>query len=257
MQFRLAFLVAAAVLTAATTAHAEGPSAEELAKANNPLADIRAFNLQNYYLPSLYDAPDVTANTFWLRGAAPTGRVLWRVSVPFPTLPTAGGSLSGLGDMQLFGAYLISQDPGFSFGVGPQFSFPTASEDELGSGKWQAGLAAVAFAGISPAFQLGGLVLLQTSFAGDDDREDTSALAVQPFAFWQLGGGYYLRAAPIWAFNLESGDYNVPFGLGVGKVMTVDRTVFNLFLEPQFTALHDGGGQPVLQVFTGVNMQFN
>ena len=30
-----------------------GPSAEELAKANNPLADMIAFNVQHYYRPSL------------------------------------------------------------------------------------------------------------------------------------------------------------------------------------------------------------
>lgn len=41
-------------------------------------------------------------------------------------------------------------------------------------------------------------------------------LAFQPFAFYQLGGGAYLRVAPIWVYNLDNGDYSVPVGLGVG-----------------------------------------
>ena len=46
-----------------------------------------------------------------------------------------------------------------------------------------------------------------------DDRFNRSAvIAFQPFAFYQLGEGWYLRAAPIWAFNLESGDYSMPMG---------------------------------------------
>ena len=34
-------------------AFAQEPTAEELAAANNPLADLKAFNVQNYYVPSL------------------------------------------------------------------------------------------------------------------------------------------------------------------------------------------------------------
>ena len=31
---------------------------------------------------------------------------------------------------------------------------------------------------------------------------------------------------------------------------------FNMFIEPQFTILHDGVGQPALQIFAALNMQF-
>ncbi len=112
------------------------------------------------------------------------------------------------------------------------------------------------FAIPDPRFQVGGLVLWQASYAGDSERENTNALAVQPFAFWQLGGGTYLRTAPIWAFNLKSGDYNVPFGFGIGQVMRLGKTVFNIFIEPQFTILHEGVGQPAFQLYTALNMQF-
>ncbi len=36
----------------------------------------------------------------------------------------------------------------------------------------------------------------------------------------------------------------------------VGRTVFNIFIEPQFTILHEGVGQPAFQLYTALNMQF-
>lgn len=243
---------------ATPSVHAEGPSAQEQAQANNPLASMKTFNLHNYYKPTLTGLPDETANTFWFRYAQPVGRFLVRASLPLQTVPVADqvDSESGLGDLNAFAAYLAVAQPEFTFGVGPIVTAPTATDDVLGTGKWQGGVAAVVFGVPTPQFQYGGLVTWEGSFAGDDDRDNTSQLAVQPFGIWQLGGGAYLRSSAIWAFNIESGDYNVPLGLGIGKVVKVGTTVFNIFAEPQFTLLHDGAGQPEVQLFIGLNTQF-
>ena len=247
------------VLLLSIAAHAqdaEGGGAS--VDANNPLANFRAFNLHNYYVPDLTDLQDSTANNFWLRYAQPMGNWLFRASLPVshvPVSPTA--SESGLGDLNMFAAYLLDTGkPGVTFGVGPQLTLDTATEDATGTGKTQAGLAAVYFDGSSPLFQWGGLVTWQTDIAGDSDREDTSLLAVQPFYFFQLGNGWYFRGAPIWVFNLESDTYHVPVGAGIGRVIPTDNIVFNIFVEPQFTILSDGPGQPKSQLFVGFNMQF-
>ena len=242
---------------------AAGAAAEEAvegdaAQANNPLADIRAFNLQNYYIPELSGPGETTANSFILRYAQPFGNWLMRASLPFNRVPTGMGETgSGLGDLDVFFAYLFDTgNPGRSFGIGPQFVLPTASRDATGAGKWQAGAAAVYFDATSKLFQWGGLVTYRTDFAGDDDRADTSVLAAQPFYFLQLGGGNYLRGAPIWVFDLENDSYHVPIGLGIGRVIPTKRVVFNVFIEPQFTILDKGPGQPEFQLFMGFNMQF-
>ncbi len=242
-------------LGAQEAASADATTAEVVAQANNPLASFKTLNLHNYYVPTSFGVPDESANTFWLRYAQPIGRVLIRASLPFPTALGAD-SESGIGDLNAFAAYLVVQDPSTTFGVGPIFTAPTASNDLLGGGKWMAGAAAVAYLIPNPQFQYGGLVTWQTSFAGDSDREDASVLAVQPFAMWQLGGGTYLRSTGIWLFNLETGDYNVPFGLGIGRVIKTGGVVFNIFAEPQFTILHEGTGQPAVQFFFGLNTQF-
>ena len=253
----LALLVALTVVGLATPAHAQ--SAEELAKANNPLASMTAFNLQNYYVPTLYGLPDVKANTFWFRYAKPVfnGKVLVRASLPLGTVPTAARDpKSGIGDFNVFAAYLAVSTPTKTIGIGPLVAAPTASEDALGTGKWQLGGAAVIFQALSPQVQLGGLLTGQWSVGGDEDRADTGIVAVQPFMFVQLGGGTYLRTAALWFYNLETDDYNIPFGFGIGKVVKVGNVVYNIFLEPQFTVLHEGVGQPALQVFSGLNLQF-
>ncbi len=72
----------------------------------------------------------------------------------------------------------------------------------------------------------------------------------------QLGKGTYLRSAPLLIFDLENNTNNVPIGFGIGKVVKKIRTVFNMFIEPQFTILHDGLGQPEFQAFAGLNLQF-
>jgi hypothetical protein len=228
------------------------------AQANNPLANFVAFNIHNYYVPELSGLEGQKTNTLWMRYAQPFGKWLFRGSLPVSRLPAGiDTTTSGLGDFNAFLAYLIDTgNPAKSFGIGPQVTLPTATEDETGTGKYQAGFATVYFDASSPQFQWGGLITWQTDFAGDGDREDTSLLAVQPFYFFQLGKGLYFRGAPIWVFNLEANTYHLPIGLGIGKVFKSEKTVYNAFFEPQFTFLDRGAGQPELQLFVGFNMQF-
>ena len=238
-----------------------GPSAEELAKANNPLADLMAFNVQYYFRPSLNEIEGGQAHTTWFRFAMPTGKILWRVSAPLETRhinnQDVNFSKSGIGDIDIFAAYLAVSKPNLTFGVGPSASFNTASDDALGSGKNTVGLAAVVFAAPNPQIQVGGLVIWRTDVGGDDNRSDVNLLAIQPFYFWQLGKGLYFRGAPIIPFDLENGgNYHVPLGLGIGKVVKINGTVFNFFIEPQPSILVEGAGQPVFQIYGALNMQF-
>ena len=250
--------VAAAPVQAQAPAEGDGATAPSSADANNPLAQFTAFNVHNYYVPALSEMDNQNANTFWLRYAQPFGKWLFRGSLPASRVPAGvGETTSGLGDFNAFAAYLFDTgDPNVSVGVGPLVVAPTASEDETGSGKWQGGFSAIYFNSKSSTLQWGGLVTWQTDFAGDDDRPGTNVLAVQPFYFVQLGKGLYVRGSAVAVFNLETDSYNVPVGLGIGKVVPTPGAVFNIFVEPQFTILDRGPGQPELQLFVGFNTQF-
>ncbi len=233
---------------------------EEKAKANNPLANTKAFNVQYYYRPNLNLIEGGQANTAWFRLAIPTGRILWRLSAPLETRlvnnSTTNFSESGLGDLDLFAAYLAVMKSKFTFGFGPAASFNTASDDALGTGKNTLGAAVIVFAIPDKQFQVGGLVIWRTDIGGDENREGVNILAVQPILLWQLGKGLYFRSVPIWAFDLQNGHYNVPMGFGMGQIFKIKNVVFNFFVEPQFSILVKGAGQPVFQIYTALNMQF-
>ena len=233
---------------------------KEKARANNPLANTKAFNIQYYYRPNLNGIEGGQAHTAWFRLAVPTGPILWRLSLPLETRlvnnSTTNFSESGLGDVDLFAAYLAVVEPTLTFGLGPAASFNTASDDALGTGKNTLGAAVVVFVIPNKQIQLGGLVIWRTDIGGDENRGGVNILAVQPILLWQLGKGLYFRSVPIWAFDLENGHYHVPMGFGIGQVFKVGNIVYNFFVEPQFSILVKGAGQPVFQIYTALNMQF-
>jgi len=259
MRIVIALLATSWLATLSATRAEEGADA---AQANNPLANMTALNFQNYYIGELTESDD-SANQFWVRYAKPfsVGKSNWllRASLPVYSYPVgaSGDTETGLSDLNLFAAYLIDiGNPAISFGIGPQLTAPTATKDELGSGKWSAGFANVLFNAESKRFQYGYLLTWQASFAGDSDRQDVNIAAFQPFAMYQLGGGTYLRSAPIWVYNLENDDYSVPLGLGIGQVFKRGKTVYNVFVEPQFSIADRGPGQPEWQLFFALNLQF-
>ena len=232
-----------------------------LAQANNPLANMQAFNLHNYYIGELTGSSD-SANQFWMRYARPVnlgGQWLMRASLPINSFPVPpnGDKETAIGDLNVFAAYLLDVgNPAISFGVGPQINAPTATKDELGSEKWSAGIANVLFDARSKQFQYGYLLTWMASFAGDSDRSDVNVGALQPFAMYQLGNGRYLRSTGIWVYDFEKDTYTIPLGIGIGQVIPKGKTIYNVFIEPQWSIDDKGAGWPEWQVFTGFNMQF-
>lgn len=243
------------------TLFAQPDGAEIKAQANNPLASFTALNFHNYFIR--LNEPDDRANQSWLRFAQPfsAGTTNWilRASLPvnsYPVPPDLSRS-TGLGDINVFSAYLIDiGNSEISFGIGPQVTVPTASNNDLGSRKWSAGFANVMFNATSKKFQYGYLLTWQHSIVGPSSAPDVNVGAFQPFSFLQLGGGVYLRAAPIWVYNFESNTYSVPVGVGIGAVFARNKVVYNVFAEPQVSVLDRGDGLPKWQIFVGLNTQF-
>jgi len=227
---------------------------EAIAKANNPLADMNAINLQDYYTPAFHGSAAARANTLNLRGVIVTGRQVVRATLP--VISTA--SASGLGDLNVFDAFLLTGSGARTqFGVGPLLVIPTNTSDALGAGSsWQLGGAAVLVHSLPGGSLVGGLLTWQTDVVGGDNRVDTNLGTAQLFATFPIGGGWYVRSSPLAVFDFENDRYLVPFGLGVGKVFPIGGMLANAFVEPQVTAFYDGAGQPAMQIFSGINLQF-
>jgi hypothetical protein len=75
----------------ATEPAAAGVSAAQLAKANNPLADMNALNFHDYWSSALRAVPDDYSNTLNLRPVMMAGRHIIRATIPLPTVPLGGG----------------------------------------------------------------------------------------------------------------------------------------------------------------------
>ncbi len=207
-----------------------------------------AVSLHNYYFPKLNGIPEESANTFWLRLVTPVWRLIPRVSLPIKVTPapdpiaSGDNKITGIGDLNIFATFVVTPDDSPAmFGIGPIYTAPTASDDALGNGKHEIGVA-VLTVWTKGVILVGGLVNYQIGVGGDSNRPRTQFIAAQPFFMLQLGSGYYLRSAPIWFFDIEQPTYNVPFGLGAGKVLITEKVVFNLFIEPQFAVALRGIG---------------
>ena len=118
------FLVAGLLGLTGVAGAQEASSVGAEAQANNPLANFTSFNVHNYYIGELTDLDDENANQFWFRFAKPftIGKANWimRASLPVNTFPVEPDldHETGLGDLNLFAAYLIDTgNPAITAGV--------------------------------------------------------------------------------------------------------------------------------------------
>ncbi|EJL25611.1 hypothetical protein [Novosphingobium sp. AP12] len=229
--------------------------------ANNPLTPKITVNFHEFYIPQLKGVPDRDANSFLFRGVIPhktfgAGQ-LFRYTLPIVTTPTfPGGSKTGVGDLTLIDLVAMPFSTKSSqFVVGPVLVLPTA-RDDLGAGKWQAGVSAV---GIFPQKWglMGGIATYQHSFAGDNDRPTAQSMTFQPLVIYNLPKAFYLRSSATWNFDFERSNDYVPVGFGFGKIWQASKvTTVNAFIEPQYTVWSNGVGMPEWQIFAGINLQF-
>jgi hypothetical protein len=146
---------------------------------------------------------------------------------------------TGLGDIQLL--VLAGPNSGKSvvWGVGATFRFPTASDDNLGRGKYQAGPAAMLFHMGKP-WTLGLLAQHWSSFAGDDDRESVSQTDIQYVIRRSIPGAMSIGMGPTISIDWEADSDNrltVPVGLGITKTTRWGKTPFKLRAEVHYSVI--------------------
>ena len=150
--------------------------------------------------------------------------------------PVQGDGATGLGDIN-YSVYVSPAEPGkVIWGVGPSIMMGTASDDQLGSGKWSWGPTAVVLIQPKP-WSLGVLGRQLWSFAGDSDRRTVSQLLIEPFINYNLDGGWYLVTDMIITANwmAESNNrWTIPIGGGFGKMFAIGSQKMNTKLEAYY-----------------------
>lgn len=144
---------------------------------------------------------------------------------PSPDNPD-GDSQFGSGDF-LSQFFFITPPQGqskrFRLGLGAQLLWPTASHDEMGTGKYQ-GAPSIFGLYFTPELGRGsfaGLVLRDFfSYAGDDARRDIHELSVQPGLSVNLPRQWFVSLFPDVRINWEDdAKAFVPFDLELGKII--------------------------------------
>ena len=252
-RIRMAALALLALLMAAPLWAAQEESATELAKkTQNPVADLISVPFQNNFNFGV-GPNNVTQYILNVQPVIPfklteDWNLITRTILPIINQPSpAPGAESafGLGDLNPT-LFLSPGKPGaLIWGVGPTFTFPTATDSILGSGKWSAGPAAVALT-IHGPWVIGALLNQQWSFAGWGDQ-NVSAMLIQPFVNFNFPGGWYLTSAPVITANWKASSENVwtvPLGGGFGKLWRVGKVGLpvNTQLQAFYNVEHPDGG---------------
>jgi hypothetical protein len=128
----------------------------------------------------------------------------------------------GMGDAteSLFLSPKDSGIEGVTWGLGPVFLLPSATDSRLGGGKLGIGPTGVALYQ-KDKWTVGVLASQVWSVAGDPNRNDVSQLFAQPFVSYALGGGQTLSANLEASYDWNAGQWSVPLNIGYSKVFKI------------------------------------
>jgi hypothetical protein len=248
----LSLLCVLAPLCHSVSANAE--DSPEIAKqAQNPIASLISVPFQNNATFGVGEDAHVQ-DSLLIEPVVPfrltsDWNLITRTIVPLidqPTLAPGLGNVSGLGDVQL-SLYMSPVEPfrGLIWGLGPSFSFATASDRSLGTGKDSAGLS-TALLTIQGPWLVGVLITDLASIGGQDNRKSVHQFLMQPFVDYNFSHGWYLASSPIITadWKATSGNkWTVPVGGGGGKILHIGRQAVNTYIQAfdDVVRPHEGG----------------
>jgi hypothetical protein len=215
--------------------------------ATNPVAPLIQLQFQNNFIGES-KAGSGYSNTFVVQPVIPwkigSRQMISRITFPL-LIATADlgepiGREYGVGDTVAinFANFPVKDEFwGGTFAMGVGLTFPTASNDLLGEGKYQAGPGMFYINTSTPHIQWGGLVYQQWSFAsagGESDRPEVSKLFFQPLLNWHFAPGWYTGLGDIlWSIDWNDNDrWSIPLSARLGHVTKFGHQPVNMFVEP-------------------------
>lgn len=228
------------LVVALSRANAQGSSGDLAKASQNPVGDLTLLPFQFNFntgggLPPGRAFSNVNFQPVFPMKAGTRWTVIARTIVPYLSIPVGPvtGRQTGNGDiLQQF--FLTPQKPGkLIWGVGPIFSFPTATNDLARTGSWAVGPVTVWL--IMPGqWTIGSLLYNLWTFSDADNGIEVNQLAFQPIVNYNLADGWTFSYTPIWTANWDaSGDetWTIPLGLGVSKVTAIGSQPMSLALQ--------------------------
>ncbi|PKM09704.1 MAG: hypothetical protein CVV17_00050 [Gammaproteobacteria bacterium HGW-Gammaproteobacteria-7] len=212
---RMALTVLA--LLFATSAVAQAPQSLE-GQASDPTASLMAFQLQDFYSPTLHNSDD-SLNIVQFRAAIPFTLAdvnnIARLTLSYVTESPSGKS--GLGDATVFNLATFDRSWG-RFGVGAVALIPSGVSG-VSAEKWGLG-PALGFTA-QPRWGLFGLFNQNiVTVAGDGDLPDVNISTLQPILNYPLGNGWSVGSSDmtvVWDWDKDE-FVSLPLGAKLSKL---------------------------------------
>jgi hypothetical protein len=219
----------------------QAQESSEIAKqAQNPIANLISVPLENDFNPQT----GINKNDSYVLEMKPVvpfrlsddWTLITRTIIPIiqvPDLAPGVNGTSGLGDVQE-SLFLSPAKAGpVIWGAGPVVSFPTATQDILGTKKLSVGPTIVVLRS-QGHWLFGSLVQNLWSVGGPSARPDVNQMLLQPFVNYNLPHKWYLTTSPIitanWKVNPNE-RWVVPVGGGVGRIVHFGKLPVNVYTQ--------------------------
>jgi hypothetical protein len=209
-------------------------------QAQNPIARLISVPLENDFNPQT-GANKEDSYVLQMKPVVPfnlsknwnliTRTIIPVIQTPDPYLGVDGAS--GLGDINLSLFLSPARVGPIIWGAGPIVSFPTSSDDILGTGKLSVGPTVVALRS-QGHWLYGALVYNVFSVVGPSGRSDVNQMLMQPFVNYNLRRKWYLTSSPYITANWEkrrNDRWTVPVGGGVGKIVHFGKLPVNIYAQ--------------------------
>jgi hypothetical protein len=240
-----------------STTQAEEQNLDEISRQlDNPLTSLWSLTFEDKLYVKEGDAIEgsTLANTLFFQPGmpVPVGRNKDKVFIVRPVFPLVtnpvldstepdgvDGHETGLGDIQLLSLLGPNRLDGTVWGAGATFKFPTASDDVLGAGKYQAGPAAMLFS-LKKPWTVGTLIQHWWSYAGDDNRPDTNRTDIQYVIRYALPKAWSIGMGPTISIDWEADSddrWTVPVGLGLTKTVRIGDTPVKFRAEVHYAII--------------------